>query len=381
MKILHLCLASFYIDYYSYQENLLPKYHKLIGHDVSIVASLKTFSEKGEVDYLPRSRSYINEHGISVHRIEYKSGFINRKIGRFKGIKKYLNEKIDLVFVHGIQFFDFKIVADSQTKYNYKIIVDNHADYTNSAKNIFSKYFLHKYLWKNHIKRYDTNICHYFGVLPARVSFLIDLYDAPPEKTSYLRLGIDDKEIEENASKDVFSIKKDFNLHNNKKIIVTGGKIDDAKIEVLGLMNLLKEYTDIELVVFGPVIPKLQKSFNYILSNSKNIKYINWLEPKESLKLFSIADLVIFPGRHSVFWEQVQGLGVPMLIQKNSNTDHFDAIPSVVTYESNEIEEKLTEIISGNKIKKLRTLAQNLKKSYYYSNIVLETIEVLNKCN
>ncbi len=28
MKIVHMCLGCFYPDNYSYQENMLPKYHK-----------------------------------------------------------------------------------------------------------------------------------------------------------------------------------------------------------------------------------------------------------------------------------------------------------------------------------------------------------------
>lgn len=32
MKILHICLASFYIDNYSYQENLLPKFHMISAY-------------------------------------------------------------------------------------------------------------------------------------------------------------------------------------------------------------------------------------------------------------------------------------------------------------------------------------------------------------
>ena len=47
MKIMHLMLSSFYIDNYSYQENLLPKYHKKLGYEVEIVASLFTFAVTG----------------------------------------------------------------------------------------------------------------------------------------------------------------------------------------------------------------------------------------------------------------------------------------------------------------------------------------------
>jgi hypothetical protein len=45
MKVVHLCLGCFYIDNYSYQENMLPKYHKLAGHEVSVVASLVSFDK------------------------------------------------------------------------------------------------------------------------------------------------------------------------------------------------------------------------------------------------------------------------------------------------------------------------------------------------
>ena len=37
MKIVHLCLCSFFPDNYSYQENLLPKYHKRLGYDVEVI--------------------------------------------------------------------------------------------------------------------------------------------------------------------------------------------------------------------------------------------------------------------------------------------------------------------------------------------------------
>ena len=49
MRITHLCLACFFPDGFSYQENMLPKYHKKLGHDVSVVASLQTFDKNGNV--------------------------------------------------------------------------------------------------------------------------------------------------------------------------------------------------------------------------------------------------------------------------------------------------------------------------------------------
>ena len=60
MKIVHLCLASFYPDGYSYQENLLPKFHKELGLDVEVIASTQSFDKDGRICYLNKTGSYIN---------------------------------------------------------------------------------------------------------------------------------------------------------------------------------------------------------------------------------------------------------------------------------------------------------------------------------
>ena len=62
MKILHVCLAAFYIDNFTYQENLLPKHHSLQGHRVKILASLQNFNKDGSSTYLKESKEYINEN-------------------------------------------------------------------------------------------------------------------------------------------------------------------------------------------------------------------------------------------------------------------------------------------------------------------------------
>ena len=48
MKVVHLCLACFYPDGYSYQENMLPKYHARMGLETAVIASLVSFDENGQ---------------------------------------------------------------------------------------------------------------------------------------------------------------------------------------------------------------------------------------------------------------------------------------------------------------------------------------------
>ena len=72
MKIVHLCLGSFYPDNYSYQENLLPKFHKELGYDVEVIASTQSFDKYGKVCYLSTVGTYQNEYDIKVTRLPYK---------------------------------------------------------------------------------------------------------------------------------------------------------------------------------------------------------------------------------------------------------------------------------------------------------------------
>ena len=45
MKILHISPNCVYNDYWGYQENLLPKYQRRLGHEVSIIVPCKKYNE------------------------------------------------------------------------------------------------------------------------------------------------------------------------------------------------------------------------------------------------------------------------------------------------------------------------------------------------
>lgn len=106
MKIVHLCLGSFFPDNYSYQENMLPKFHKQLGYDVEVIASLASFDENGNYIYLKNSSSYLNEHNIKVTRLNYrKPTLLNHKLKMYQGTYNALKKSNpDILFIHGCQF-------------------------------------------------------------------------------------------------------------------------------------------------------------------------------------------------------------------------------------------------------------------------------------
>ena len=159
MKILHCCLAAFYIDNYGYQENILPKLHKIQGHDIEIVASTETYLDNKALGYVEPS-VYVNENGIPVSRIPYVSWLphiLVKKLRIYSGLGEVLSRfEPDIIFLHDSQFLSInQIVRYVKKKKDAKVYVDGHTDFINSARNWVSKNILHKIIYKYCVKKIE----------------------------------------------------------------------------------------------------------------------------------------------------------------------------------------------------------------------------------
>src|SRR5690625_4853826 len=227
----------------AYQDNLLPKYHKKLGLDVSMITS-KYVWDKGSIGIDYRD-FYINEYGIKTIRLDNKfNSNINSKFKKYHNLYEILNnEKPDILFVHGVQFLDIKtIVKYIKVNPQVKLYVDNHADFSNSATNWVSKNILHKNIWKKMAKMIEPYTTKFYGVLPARVDFLENIYNLPKEKVDLLVMGADDEKVKEAATQESKTkVREHLNIKKDDFMIVTGGKIDKAKRQVLNLMKVVAE--------------------------------------------------------------------------------------------------------------------------------------------
>ena len=81
-------------------------------------------------------------------------------------------------------------------------------------------------------------------------------------------------------------------------------------------MEAVNEISDmnIKLFVFGSVVKELKAKLHELCG--ERVEYIGWLNNRESYELFATADIAVFPGRHSVYWEQVVGQGIPMIVKR-----------------------------------------------------------------
>lgn len=386
MKIVHLCLCSFYPDYYSYQENMLPKHHKKLGYDVEVIASTRSFDEQGKPCYLDNVGTYQNEYDIKVTRLAYKSKSriwkrLKRYIGVFDAISK---AEPDILFIHGGQFLDMdQVVKYLKDHKDVTVYVDNHADFSNSATNWLSKNILHKIVWKHTEHMIEPYTKKFYGVLPVRVDFLKNIYGLPAEKCELLVMGADDELVERSKTNGARErIRKQYGINDSDILIITGGKIDPWKTQTLLLMQAVHNISNpnVKLIVFGSVTNELkEKVLN--LADSVKVQYIGWLSSEDTYDYFEASDLVVFPGRHSVMWEQVTGQGKPMIVKDWPGTHHVDLGGNVLFLTEDsvaEIQEKIESLLSDpSKLSEMARIAQEKGMQIFsYADISKRAIEI-----
>lgn len=349
-----------------YQENSLSKYHVELGYDVYILCS-DIIHENGSTKTLD-DKEYINEDGCRVIRLKFKFN-IKDKFFRYLNLKEKLEEiNPDIIFCHGPEFMDADVVSDYVRKHsNVTLYVDNHSDFSNSSTNIISKYILGRIFRRKWAQELEPYTKKFYGVLPARVDFLIDEYKLPKDKCELLVMGADDEFVYKASNfKQIASIKKELNIKDNDFVIITGGKIDLFKTQTLLLMKAINDIDreDIKLLIFGSVVDELKEEFDELVNKSNGkIIYIGWLSSKQTYDYIAIADLAVYPGRHSVLWEQTVGQGVPMFVKHWEGTHHVDLggnVEFLYNDSEQEIKDKILSILNNkDKYKKMKDVAKN----------------------
>lgn len=438
-KILHIMLTGPVTDGWSYQDNLLTKYQRRLGHEVTMITSQWIWGEDGKLAKC-RKTDYRNENDVKVIRLPiHGKDRWGRKFKTFEGLyEKMAAEEPDILFVHNVCFPDMDVVVDyirsrrkqeknekplsQSSQIPLRVYVDNHSDFSNSGTNWISRNILHKILWKRKAKKIEPYTTKFYGVMPARVEWLVEMYGLPKDKCELLVMGADDdgitKAIESNAGK---RIREQYNIAEDDFLIVTGGKIDRAKRQTLLLMEAVRNIAEkqedmqkeaasnkaseisgiresdlagnkaasdtakriskkIRLLVFGSVAGELGDELEK-LADGNIVQYIGWIAAEESYDYFSAADLVVFPGRHSVYWEQVVGMGIPMLCKYWEGTTHVDIGGNVrfLTEDSVScIESSLLELLDdgGKEYRKMKAAANSdRKKEFSYLQIARNCIE------
>ena len=381
MKIVHICLCGAMTDGLNYQENIITKYHKKLGHDVTIIASQWIWGTDGEKHLSNRSR-YINEDGVKMIRLPIKRGTVDNRLKVYPHLYEAVEEeKPDILFIHDCQFLDVKKLALYAKKHpDLTVYVDNHVDYSNGAHGWLSKNLLHKGLWRFCVKKIEPYVTKFYGVLPARVDFLKEMYGLPENKCELLVMGADDEFVEK-AVPTRDSIRNKYGIMSDDFLVVTGGKINRFRTETLELMSAVagSKYGKIKMLIFGSIDDSLKPRFESLSENNR-IQFVGWQNVQSTYCLMNAADLIVFPGLHSVMWEQAVALGIPCIFRDIEGFHQVDLGGNAV-FLKEVTEDSLREItedlyLSPDRYKKMKDIASKKGMQYFsYKDISKRSIE------
>lgn len=365
MRIAHVCLTSPYTQGYSYHENILPKYQSLFDNEIKVYTTEFEYNDYGDI-IKNNEKEFIDNNVKVIRLLEKKKRNFQSKFKYYKDLYEELCMfEPDMIFFHGCQSLNLLTVARYKRSHlNCILFVDNHADFSNSAKSILSYRILHKIIWKTVIKKTEKWVDKFYGVMPSRVKFLSDVYSIDIKKIDLLMMGADDLLIENINKEEEFLIRENLEIDENDFVIVTGGKIDQAKrqtLELIKAVDKLKKYK-CKLIIFGIVDSSINDEFLRLIKKVENVYFIGKIDSKKSYLYFDIADLVCFPGRHSVYWEQATALGKPMLIRNWELTNHVDVGNCIYLENANEeeIRNKIENLLTEPNL--LETLKTNGEK-------------------
>ena len=333
MLIVHICLAAVYIEGWGYQENILPRYHAF-GNTVYVLAS--DYSRNaGGIPQTKTESAYTNKDGVHVQVLRRRHSALHAAdcLNAFEDVYGSLDAITpDIIFVHGGQFISLKDVLRYCKRHPaVRLFIDQHGDYYNMPLSNLKRRILHKCIFGHYMRKAVKYTEKFWGVTPWRCQYLREVYGIPAEKTDLLVMGGDDQYIHlDRASEIRAGIRKQYGIADEDFVLITGGKIDAAK-NIHLLMQAVKEINDpsLKLIVFGQPDDKMKPVIEE-LSRDAHIINIGWLSSEKVYDYFIASDLAVFPGTHSVLWEQACACGTPGMFRLWDGMTHVNVNGSAV---------------------------------------------------
>lgn len=310
--IVNICLTGPFSDGFSYQDNLLSKYHARLGLRTIVIAPTWAWNHDGELVHVDPGR-YTNEDSVEVIRIENDQGkSVTYRLKTYGELSGLLEEFVpDIIFLHGLQLRDTKTVCNFVSNHpGVRLFVDNHADDYNSATTFASRYILHGVVWRHYAHLLLPVTSVFWGISDNSREFLVKRYGIPLERTGYLPLGADDDVITSPNRKIIRRLTRcEYGILPDEFLIVTGGKLDRAK-NLKALLNAVSNIADgVKLLVFGSCDDEIRVLLDE--APKEKVVYAGWQDAAGVRDMFFAADFVIFPGTASALWMQSVATGVP----------------------------------------------------------------------
>ena len=383
MKIVHISPNASFTEGWSYHENLLPKYQMLLGHEVCLIVinmsrPNQTLVEVPCDDFIAREGFRVIRRAIKKYRINT----LTSALAKMDVYNLLTDLKPDYIHFHGM----VSITINQVVKYkklvnpNVIIVMDNHLDYNIGNFHVKTlKAFILRSFYRLLFRKNEKYISKVYGVTPWRKQYAIDVFGVPEEKSDVLIMGADDQLINLKDRNKIRKLIRDkYGINDNDYLIVTGGKIDLRK-KIHLLMEACGELDGVKLIVFGNVLDDIGDVFNKLLNKYSNIIYAGWASSEDQCSLYFASDLVVFPGQHSVMWEQACAAKAPCLFARWEGMEHVNNggnCSFIDNVSVDGIRKSILDLLWTESYFKMKDIANSeVTDIFLYSNIAKKALE------
>lgn len=328
MKIVHIAIASYYVEGMNYQENCLAQQNVEDRQETTVITT--TFYWKDTEIVQGSACDCMVDNGVRLIRLPYRNpskNFSHQKIRAVVGLYRTLEELApDVIMCHGLQAWSVRdVIRYKKAHPAVKLYADTHADYNNSGTNWLSLHVLHRIFYRHLVRLVLPYLDRYFYVADECRQFSHEVYGIPNEKMEFYPLGgtlLSDGEYAAIRAKR----RAELGLGENDRLYIHSGKLDALK----RTDELLRAFSAVDdphavLAVIGSIPREREAVLLPLIAADKRIRYLGWKSGEELQEYLCAADLYCQPGSQSATMQNALCRYCPVMLYPHpSHTVDYD---------------------------------------------------------
>ncbi|WP_380736126.1 glycosyltransferase family 4 protein [Simiduia curdlanivorans] len=296
-------MSCFYIDGYTYQENMLVRQHVSAGHEVLVVASAETFGEDKQVTYVAPG-DYIGTDGARVVRLPYRRLLphaVMTKLRMHPGVLGLIADFApDVIMFHGACGWEL-LTACKYVRQNpsVKLYVDSHEDFNNSARGPLSMALLYKSFYVPIIRAVKNHVSKFLYITYETKRFCKDVYRLEDSELEFYPLGgvvLDDEAYAQKRQ----TKRAELAVLGEQTLFFQSGKFDEKKrlLESLSAFSKIRA-EHARFFIAGSFSDSIKLQAEALIAADSRIHFLGWANSDQLLDLLCATDVYVQPGSQS----------------------------------------------------------------------------------
>lgn len=328
MKIVHIAIASYYVEGMNYQENCLAQQNVEDRQETTVITT--TFYWKDTEIVQGSACDCMVDNGVRLIRLPYRNpskNFSHQKIRAVVGLYRTLEELApDVIMCHGLQAWSLlDVLRYKKAHPAVKLYADTHTAYNNSGTNWLSLHILHRIFYRYLVQRALPYLEKYFYLSSEAKQFSMDNYAVPEALMEFYPLGgtlLSDEAYAATRAKR----RAELGLGENDRLYVHSGKLDALK----RTDELLRAFSAVDdpgavLAVIGSIPEERKSVLLPLMEADRRIRYLGWKSGDELQEYLCAADLYCQPGSQSATMQNAVCRYCPIMLYPHpAYLDDFD---------------------------------------------------------